>query len=698
MHGLPASRASLSAGLPQTGEGLSLALAERAAHRAGLTARIQRMALTGIDRVALPVILLLQDNRACVLGGWSDDGQTARVLLPESGAGEVTLSLAELEARYTGLTLFVRPRFRFDARASTEPSVTAPAEHPWANHWFWGALLEQRGLYKDVLLGAVLINLFAITVPLFTMTVYDRVVPNAAFDTLWALALGVLLVLGADLLLRLLRSRFVDEASARVDVRLSAVLMERVLGMRLEGRPESVGSFASNLRAFEQVRDFIAAGTVTALIDLPFTVLFLLVMLWISPWLTIPVLVLGAAILALGWALQARLQSLAQTTYQASAQRNATLVEAIASLETVKTQGGEGLVQARWERTNAFLSATQVRMRELMARATNGTQTLMQLAPVVLVVIGVYLIADRQLTMGGLIACSMLASRALAPAGSLVGLMLQYQNARTALDGLERLMAQPQERGQGEVKLERPVLRGQVEFRNVGFAYPGRDDKVLDGVSFTLTPGEHVAIIGRVGSGKSTLQRLILGLYQPTSGAVLLDGVDMRQLDMSDVRRNMAYVSQEVNLFYGSLRENILFGQPHATDTALIEAIEIAGLSDFVKRHPRGLDMKVGERGDLLSGGQRQCVGLARAVVHNAPVLLLDEPTSAMDFSSEAQVTQRMAQFAQGRTVVLVTHRTSMLAMVQRVIVVDGGRIVADGPRDRIMEALAAGRIAKAQS
>ncbi len=700
VHGLPASRASLTAGLPLQGGRLGLALAERAASRAGLSARVQRMALADIDAVTLPAILLLHGDKACVLAGWSADGLQAQVLMPETGHGEVTLSRDDLQARYTGLVLYARPHFRFDKRAAREPELNGSgdhnSDHPWARHWFWSAILEQRGLYKDVLLAALLINVFALVTPLFSMNVYDRVVPNLAFDTLWALSVGVLLVLAADLVMRLLRSRFVDEASARVDIRLSAVLMERVLGMRLEGRPDSVGSFAANLRGFEQVRDFIAAGTVTALIDLPFALLFVFAMLWISPWLALPVLVIGVAIMVLGWVLQQRLQALSQTTYKASAQRNATLIEALSGLETLKAQGAEGLIQARWEHTNAVLASAQVHMRALTAKATNGTNMLAQLAPVVLVIIGVYLIAERTLTMGGLIACTMLASRALAPAGSVVGLLLQYQNARTALEGLERLMAQPQERNPREPGLQRPVLAGQIEFRNLSFAYPGRDDKVLENISFTINPGEHVALIGRVGSGKSTLQRLMMGLYQPTAGAVLLDGVDVRQLELSDVRRNISHVSQEVTLFFGTLRDNILFGQPHVTDAAILEAVEIAGLSDFVKRHPRGFDLPVGERGELLSGGQRQCVGLARAVVHNAPIMLLDEPTSAMDFSTEASITQRMAQFTQGKTVVLVTHRTSMLAMVQRVIVVDSGRIVADGPRERIMEALAAGRIAKA--
>ena len=319
-----------------------------------------------------------------------------------------------------------------------------------------------------------------------------------------------------------------------------------------------------------------------------------------------------------------------------------------------------------------------------------------QLVSVSIILIGVYLITDKHLTMGGLIASTMLAGRALAPAGQIVGLLMQYQGARTSLESLERIMTQPVERPPGTNFVQRKVLQGEIEFRNVSFAYPGRQDTALDGISFKIRPGEKVALIGKVGSGKTTLQKLILGLYQPSQGAVLLDGIDMRQLDPADVRRNLSHVSQDVTLFYGSLRENITFGMPHAQDEAILAAADTAGMVDFVQRHPQGFDMPVGERGELLSGGQRQGVGIARAVLHNAPILLLDEPTSAMDFSTEALVTQRMQAYSQGKTVVLVTHRTSMLSFVDRVIVVDQGKIVADGPRERIMQALQAGRISRA--
>ena len=695
LNGQAASRASLSAGLPlgDSGKGrLTIQLTERAAARAGMATKLQRLALQRIDAAALPAILILKDNQACVLLRFEDggkDGAVARVLLPETGQGSIVLPLAELQQRYTGVVLFVRPHFRFDART---PEVRAVRQR----HWFWGAVLEQRIVYRDVLWAALLVNVFALVFPLFSMNVYDRVVPNNAVETLWALSIGVVLIMCGDLFMRLLRSHFVDEASARIDVQISATLMEKVLGMRLENRPESVGSFASNLRGFEQVRDFIASGTVTALIDLPFALLFVIVLAWISPWLAVPVVTAFLLILVIGYVLQHRLHELSQTTYQASAQRNATLIESLTGIETIKSLGAESVVQAKWERANAFLAVTNVRMRALSSAANYGTNWLSQGVTVAIVIVGVYLISQRELTMGALVASSMLASRALQPAGQIVGLLMQYQGARTAMESLDKIMEKPVERPPGENFVQRAQLRGDIEFRNVKFAYPGRQDAALDGISFKIQAGERVALIGRVGSGKSTIERLIMGLYQPTDGAVLLDGIDLRQLDPADVRRNLGYVSQDVTLFYGSLRDNITFGLPYADDSAIVAAAELAGMSSFIDRHPRGFDMTVGERGESLSGGQRQGIGLARAVLHNAPILLLDEPTSAMDFSTEAQITHNIGNFAQNKTVVLVTHRTSLLAMVTRVIVIDGGKIVADGPRDRIMEALQSGRIARA--
>jgi len=691
LHGRPSTRAALSAGLPLEGGCLTPSLFARAASRAGLSSRIVRRALDGIDSVLLPVILLLKGDQACVLLGWNEAGDTAQLLFPETGQGEITLARAELAERYMGIALFARPRFAFDART---PEVGKVVQR----HWFWGALLEQRAVYRDVIGAALLINVFALVMPLFSMNVYDRVVPNNATDTLWMLALGVLLIFVMDFMMRLLRGHFVDLASARIDVKLSALIMERVLGMRLEMKPASVGSFASNLRSFESVRDFIASATVTALIDFPFALIFILVILWISwPLVFIPILGLLVGLIY-AYLIQHKMHELAETTYRASALRNASLVESLTALETIKTQGAEGVVQNKWERTTAFLARTSAQMRLLSATATNGAASITQLTNVLLIVAGVYLIHERMLTMGGLIAVTMLGGRAMAPLGQAVGLLMQFQNTRLSLETLDKLMAQPVERPDAAAFIHRPEIQGEIEFRNVSFNYPGQGEAALQNVSLRIAPGEHVVVLGRTGSGKTTLQKLMLGLYQPSDGVVRIDGIDLRQLDPADLRRNVGFVGQDATLFYGTLRENISIGAPYADDSAIVAAAEVGGLTQFVNRHPKGFDMLIGERGESLSGGQRQEVAIARAVLMDPPVLLFDEPTSAMDFSTEHGFKERLKRFAAHKTMVVVTHRTSLIDLATRIIVVDDGRIVADGPREQVVEALQSGRVGRASS
>ncbi len=690
LHGRPSTRAALSAGLPLEGGCLTPSLFARAAARGGLSSRIVRRKLGAIDAALLPVILLLKGDEACVLLGWNAAGDEARLLFPETGQGEVTLTRSELAERYVGIALFARPRFAFDART---PEVGKVVQR----HWFWGALLEQAPLYRDVLGAALLINVFALVMPIFSMNVYDRVVPNNATETLWMLALGVLLVVGMDFMMRLLRGHFIDLASARIDVKLSALIMERVLGMRLEAKPASVGSFTSNLRSFESVRDFIASATVTALIDFPFALIFLLVILWISwPLVLIPIIGLVVGVIY-AYVVQHKMHELSETTYRAAALRNAALVESLTALETIKTQGAEGVVQNKWERTSAFLSRTNAQMRLLSASATNGAATITQIVSVALIVAGVYLIHERMLTMGGLIAVNMLGGRAIAPLGQAVGMLMQFQNARMSLETLDKLMAQPVERPDASAFIHRPEIEGAIEFRDVSFSYPGQDEPALQNVSLRIAPGEHVVILGRTGSGKTTLQKLMLGLYQPTAGAVRIDGIDLRQLDPADLRRNVGFVGQDATLFYGTLRENIAIGAPYADDSAIVQAAEIAGLTQFVNRHPKGFDMLIGERGESLSGGQRQEVAIARAVLMDPPVLFFDEPTSAMDFTTEAGFKERLRRFAAHKTMVIVTHRSSLIDLATRMIVVDDGRIVADGPREKVVQALQSGRIGRAQ-
>jgi ATP-binding cassette subfamily C protein LapB len=689
IHGRPSTRAALVAGLPLENGLLTPSLFWRAAGRAGLSAKLVKRSLNSIDDVLLPAVLMLKGDEACVLLGWDDDGENARLLFPDTGQGSVVMSRAELAARYLGVAIFARPHFRFDKRTPQVGEVKL-------RHWFWGALADQWPVYRDVLAAALLINVMALSLPLFTMNVYDRVVPNRALETLWVLALGVGIVIAVDMVLRTLRGYFIDLASARIDMQLSARIMERVLGVRMEARPAAVGSFASNLRSFESVRDFITSATVTTLIDLPFALLFLLVIGLIAWPLVFPVLVAMLLVLVYAYILQHKMHELSETTYRAGALRNATLIESLTALETIKTQGAESIMQAKWEKSVAFVARINNQMRFLSAAATNGAMEMQQVVNVAVIIGGVYLIADGQLSMGGLIACTMLSSRAVAPLGQMVGLLMQYHNAKVALTSLEQVMANPVERPADANFVHRPELRGDIEFRDVEFSYPNCQVAALRGVNFSIKAGEKVVVIGRIGSGKTTLQKLIMGLYQTTGGAVSMDGVDVRQLDPADLRRNIGYVAQDVTLFYGTLRDNISIGAPYADDGAILAAAEAGGLTEFVNRHPDGFDMMIGERGDSLSGGQRQGVAIARAFLLDPPIMLLDEPTSAMDFSSEQQFKERLKTIAAHKTVIIVTHRNSLLDLATRVIVFDDGKVVADGPRDQVIQALQSGRIGRA--
>ena len=688
-HGEAATPDSLMAGLPLEKHRLTPSLFSRAARRAHLSSQLVRTPLRSLKDALLPAIVLLQGDRACVVISFNDDRTQARAVYPELGDAPIQVPVAQLDADYTGTSIYARPTQRFDART---PQVRA-GRH---GHWFWSVIAENRQLYRDVLLAALLANLFALGMPLFVMNVYDRVVPNFATDTLWVLSVALLLMLLSDLVLRTMRGRFVDLASSRSDVKLSAYIMERVLGMRMEQRPVSAGSFASNLRAFESVRDFISSATVVAFIDLPFGLIFMIVIGWIAWPMLIPLIIGAVVMLVYALVVQGRMHELAETTYRAGAQRNATLIEGLVGFETIKALGAESPIQRKWEQSAALLARVGAQLRLLSASASYSSAFVQQAINMVIVIVGVYLIADRSLSMGGLIACTMLASRAMAPVGQVVGLLVQYHTAATALTSLNEVMQREVERPDDSAFISRGHLQGAIDFRDVSFTYPGQDQPALRNVSLSIKPGERVAILGRIGSGKSTLEKLILGLYRPTSGAVLIDGIDQRQLDPAEFRRQIGYVQQDVMLFYGTLRDNITMGSPLADDPAVVRAAELAGIIGIVNAHPQGFDMLIGERGESLSGGQRQGVAIARAVINDPPILLLDEPTSAMDHSSEEDVKRRLTEFARGKTMIIISHRNSLLELADRLIVMDGGRIVADGPKDQVVTALKQGRIGKA--
>ncbi|GAB1485433.1 type I secretion system permease/ATPase [Aminivibrio sp.] len=683
-HDRPASRDTVLSGLPLEGGRLSPSVFSRAAEKAGFGSRYLRTSIEGLNTLLFPVILILDAKKACVLLSLSSEGDTARVFFPELGKEVAAIPLEELRPRTTGYAVYVWPKFRFDERT---PDYMKPKDA----HWFWSAIAENRGLYRDVLLASLLSNIFALAMPLFVMNIYNRVIPNRAVESLWVMAVGVGIMLTADFVLHLARGYLVDRAGVRTNIRLSSRIMEKVLGLKTEARPASVGSFANSVSGFESVRNFISSATLFTYVDLPFALFFLVIIAVISWPLAIP-LVIGAVLILFHTVLvQGQMRELAESTNRASALKNATLVESLVGMETLKTQGAEGQIQVRWEKAVSFLELTNARLKLLSSSVVSGTQWVQQMVSVATMIIGVYLVISNSLNMGGLIAAYMLSSRFMAPIGRVAGLLLQYYTASRSLAALDEIMKKPTERPEETSFLSRPLLRGNIEFSGVTFSYPEQERPALSNVSFRIEEGEKVAFIGRIGSGKTTVGRLLLGLYGPQEGSVFVDGTDIRQIDPSELRRNIGTVPQDAVLFFGTLRENILFGNPGATDSELLQAVRIAGVDTFVQRHPKGFDLSVGERGDRLSSGQRQAVALARAVLRNPPILLLDEPTASMDQSSEERIRRNIEVYGRNRTLLLVTHRSALLSLVDRLILLDGGRVVADGPKDRVLSALSKG-------
>ncbi|KIU44372.1 ABC transporter [Pseudomonas putida] len=687
LHGAAVSRSSLCAGLPLAEQRMSLDLLPRAAARAGLQARVLRRELGAISALNLPVLLLLADGRSAVLRRWGENDQ-ALILPSEAEGGEQWVSRQELADVYSGQALFARPRHEVeDLRTPLLPRVNA---------WFRDTLKQSRWLYSDALLASLLINLLGLMVPLFVMQTYDRVVPNQATSTLWVLVIGLMLGTLFELVLRVVRAHLLDQAGKKTDLILSATLFERITGMSMKARPATIGGFAQSIHDFQGLREFLTAVTLTSVIDLPFVVLMLLVIGLLGGWLVVIPLVAFPITIAFALFIQARLRDTVEKSLSLGALRQALLIETLGGLETLKACGAESERQHQWESTHGALTRLDVQARNLSALATNGTLFIQQLCGMATIVAGVYSIIAGNLSVGALVASYMLGSRVLAPLGQIAGLITRYQQAQLTMHSTDALMALPQERPAGQQTLERTQLHGALQVSQVTFRYNGQNAAALDNVSFTVKPGERIGIIGRSGSGKSTLARLLMGFYEPEEGQILLDNLDLRQLDIADLRQQLGYVAHDLPLLAGSLRDNLTLGARYVSDARMLEVAEMTGVSELARQHPQGFERPVGERGMLLSGGQRQTVLLARAMLLEPPILILDEPTSHMDNSSEDQLRQRLHGWVQGKTLLLVTHRTSMLSLVDRLVVLDNGKVVADGPKDAVIDALRKGRVGSA--
>ena len=687
IYGRNVSKASLIAGLPLVQNRLTVKLFNRAANRADLSSRTLAKPLNDISPIHLPAILLLQNREACILVEKNSSLNRLKIIIPQSGSGEQEISFNELEKIYTGYGIFIRPKYQTDQKSVADEKADK------SKHWFWGTIMESWRVYRDVLLAAFLINVFGLVGIFYVLNVYDRVIPNNATETLWVLSIGVLVIYLFAVVMRALRSYFVDEAAKKANLKISAMLLQKVLNLKMESRPQSIGSFTKNLQEFESIRDFITSFSITAVIDLPFTFLGLLVVWWIGGYIVLIHVIIIVLLIIYAYFVQAPLRQVVEKTLKASAQKNAILVEGVAGLETIKMLGAEGQIQRAWEEAVSYISKWGNKSRMISSSVQDVSYFLQNFMTVAVVVAGVYMITAGSLTSGGLVALVILSRQVIAPMAQVVNLATRYHHVREALKTLDDIMNLPVERPAGKTFLPRKRFDGVIGIKNLTFSYPGQTTKVLNNISLEIAAGEKVGIIGPVGSGKTTLGKLMLGLYEPVSGMVTMDGTDIRQIDPAELRHFLGYVPQDITLFQGTLRDNITMGVNNVDDQNVLHAAEMAGIIEFAKIHPSGFDMKVEEFGRGLSGGQRQSVVMARALLLDPPVLVLDEPTSNMDNRSEIRLKRYLAQTVKEKTMVIITHRASLLDMVTRLIVIDHGSIVADGPKDFVLEAMRKGQL-----
>ncbi len=550
--------------------------------------------------------------------------------------------------------------------------------------WLRIPLLANRSLYGQVILAAVVTNLFSLVTSLFSMTVYDRVVPNNATDSLIALTIGVLIVLVCDFVLRTLRAYFTDLAGAVVDRRIGTALFQKLLTMRLDPRRRSTGAFAGMLREFETLREFFTSATMMAFVDVPFIFLFLIVILLIGGWIVIVPLAMIPLVLAVGILTRPALDRMSARMITEGLSKQGILVETVGALDAVKAMLAGPLLARRWRTALMQQADSGLKQRLVGTIALTTATTAQNLSFVGTIVFGVHLIAIGDLTTGGLVACSILSGRCVAPLSQIAQLLTRISATRMAYRQIDALMQAPDEATEGIAR--RSSIAGGIEFRDVRFRYAPHAPFALDGVSFRIAPGERVALLGRIGSGKSTILRLILALHAADSGGVLIDGSDIRQFHPDDVRAKMGVTLQETGLISGSVRDNIALGRAGIDDTEMLRAATVSGTHAFMAHYANGYDMMLADRGQGLSGGQRQSIQMARALAGKPPVLLFDEPSSAMDPATEAAFISRLAAEVEGRTTLIVTHRPPLLRLVQRIILMDAGKVVADGPRDEILK------------
>ena len=681
-HGRPLSREALLAGLPISDNRLSVALYSRAAQRAGLEVQPVKRALPEIPSLVLPAVLIMRDGSTRIMVANDTDPGNAEVIDPTIRPPEVQRPLGADAANYMGYAFLVRPASQANAR------VVAGGDLPSA-HWFWSIVGRFWPNYGHVALAALIVNVLGLAAPLFTMNVYDRVVPNGAIPSLVALSIGMTIAIVFDFVLRTVRSRIIDLTGKKIDVVLAADIFEHVQAVKMAQRPSSVGILANQIRDFDSVREFFTSGAVVSATDLLFAFIFIAILVEIAGPLAWISVVMVPLMMITGLILQYPLGRAMRRLQAESAARHGVLIEALSSLETVRAIGAEARMQTAWEQSVAATARSGEDVHFWASLALTISNAAQQITNMLMLVIGVFLILDGKLSVGALVASTMLAGRVLAPISSIASVITRAMQTLTSLRAIDRVMKLERERPVGRSYVARRITEGRVAFENVSFRYPGAAENALEKVSFRIEPGERVGIIGRIGSGKTTLGRLMVGFYDPIEGRILVDGVDARQYDPADLRTGIGFVLQDTDLFFGKLRDNITLGRPSCTDEEVLAAARLAGVESFIAGHPLGYDMPVAEGGRSLSGGQKQAIGLARVLIRRPKVVFFDEPTAHFDVRSETEFLERLKGLEREQmTIIISTHRFSLLGYVDRILLFDKGRLVADGPRDKVLALL----------
>jgi ATP-binding cassette subfamily C protein LapB len=653
-----------------------------AARLSGLRFDIRTMVIDDIPQMLLPAIVELRDSGAAILLARDRDG--VRVTLPALGHDSpLDIPLDEFQDQATGRVGFVEPLSTRLRDARLDEFLRKPAKN-----WLRDVIVGDRRGYGEVVLGSITGNLLTFATSLFAMQVWDRVIPAQSIPTLWVLALGTGIALLLELMLRTARVQLVDRMGRQADMAISSRVFARALDIRNDARPRSTGALIAQLRDIEQLREMLTSTTVAAVIDLPFIILFLGLFAMLAGQLTF--VLVGAALLIIlpGLLLQRPLARLATEGMRESALRNAILVESIERIDEIKSSQAEPRFQSLWERLTITGARVSSEQRFLSALFVNWTQTLQQLAYTVVIVAGAFRVMSGDMTMGSLIACSILTSRALVLFVPFGQVFTRWQNAKIAIQSLGDLFDKPVDHDPEEGLLRRASLSGHYDLHNVAYAYDPDAPPALQIDRLTIAAGERIAFLGRIGAGKSTLLRLLAGLARPVRGDLLLDGTSMAQINPVDVRRDTAYLGQGAQLFLGTIRENLLIGAPGATDEQIIEALRVSGGITMVQGQSRGLDLLLQEGGAGLSGGQRQTLLLARAFLRRSNILLLDEPSAPLDEISERNLVGQIAAWARGRTLIVTTNRPGLLELVDRIIIIDQGKITLDGPKDKVLSIL----------